>query len=274
MTFTEFTYRGSDGCPLYASRIDCGRGVAAGEEDPIVLLHGGGPDHLMFVPLAHQLADLHPVILPDVRGYGRSVCTDPLQHTWARYTDDVIALLDLLGQPRAIVGGAGLGATIALRTAVAHPERVHAAILISVEDIETDERKPAEIAFMDAFAQRARNDGLEAAWAPILPGLAPIIGALVRDAIPRSDPASIAAAAAIGHDRSFRSAEELAVVTSPTLVIPGMDERHPTALAKYLARFLPNGHLASVAFSSALQTADDLAAVCAPAIREFLIAIS
>lgn len=54
--------------------------------------------------------------------------------------------------------------------------------------------------------------------------LAPIIGTLVRDAIPRSDPMSIAAAAAIGRDRSFRSVAEVAVIAAPTLIIPGMDE--------------------------------------------------
>ena len=79
---------------------------------------------------------------------------------------------------------------------------------VSVEDIEDDEKKKAEIEFMDAFAERARTEGIEAAWAPILPHLAPIIGTLVREAIPRSDPASIAAAAAIGRDRSFRSVED------------------------------------------------------------------
>jgi 3-oxoadipate enol-lactonase len=125
-------------------------------------------------------------------------------------------------------------------------------------DIEDDEKKKAEIAFMDAFAERVRTEGIEAAWAPILPHLAPIIGTLVREAIPRSDPASIAAAAAIGRHRSFRSVEELAVIAAPTLIIPGMDERHPRALAETLARLLPNGRLADVALSDDLKTAEGL----------------
>jgi 3-oxoadipate enol-lactonase len=266
----ELTYRGSDGWPLVASVVE-----QTASEDygmPLVLLHGGGPDHHMFLPLARELSDLCTVVLPDVRGYGRSICTNPARHTWAQYADDVISLLDQIGASRVLIGGAGLGSTIALRTALAYPDRVHALVLISIEAIEDDAQKEAEIAFMDAFAERVRTRGIEAAWAPILPDLAPVIGALVRDAIQRSHPASIAAAAAIGHDRSFRSVNELADITVPTLIFAGMDDRHPAALADHLARLLPRGRLAAVAVSEDLRSAEDVARAFAPAIREFLIA--
>ncbi|HEX6085720.1 MAG TPA: alpha/beta hydrolase [Thermoanaerobaculia bacterium] len=266
----ELTYKGSDGWPLCATIVETIRSNGD-RKTPLVLLHGGGPDHGMFVPLARELADLHTVVLPDVRGYGRSVCPEPARHTWSQYADDLVSLLDHIGVERAIVGGAGLGTTIALRTAVAYPERVQAMVLISVEEIEDDEKKAAEIAFMDAFAERARNEGIEAAWAPILPDLAPLIGTLVREAMPRSDRASIAAAAAIGRDRSFRSIDELAGITAPTLIFAGMDERHPAKLAEDLANLLPHGQLAPVRLSGEVRDADGLARAFAPAIRRFLI---
>ncbi len=272
---TEFTYRGGDGWPLYAAAVDSAGSPTAGGENPVlVLLHGGGPDHHSLAPLARQLVDRYAVVLPDVRGYGRSVCADPARHTWAHYAADVIALLDHLGVRRAVVGGAGIGATITLRAALAHPSRVSALVLISVEDIEDDEKKEAEIEFMDSFAARVRDVGIEAAWEPILKDLAPVVGAMVREAIPRSDPASIAAAAAIGRDRSFRSVGELAAVAAPTLIIPGMDERHPTDLAEELARTLPQGRLAPVTLSADLRTAEDFAKAFAPAIRDFLTAVA
>jgi 3-oxoadipate enol-lactonase len=266
---TELTYRGDDECSLFAAITG-----ESGENPPLILLHGGGPDHYSLMPLARQLADCQKVILPDIRGYGGSVCANPNRHTWDQYALDVISLLDHLGAARAVVGGAGLGSTITLRTALAHPHRIHAAILISVEDIEDDAAKEAERAFMDAFADCVKTEGIEAAWAPILETLPPIIGAMVRDAIPRSDPASIAAAAAIGRDRSFRSVRELASVTAPTLVIPGIDWRHPTALAEELARTLPNGHLAPVMMTASLQTAEEFALALAPAIRSFLSTVT
>ncbi|MGA4844139.1 alpha/beta fold hydrolase [Streptomyces sp. G45] len=259
---TAITYRADDGCLLHATVVGAG--------PPLVLLHAGGPDHRSMLPLAERLADRHTVVLPDLRGYGRSVCTDPARYSWARYTDDVVALMDRLGLADAALGGAGLGSTVALRTAAAHPGRVRAAVLIGVEDIEDDAAKEAEIRFLDAFAARVAADGIEAGWAPILAAFPPVVGAMVRDAIPRSDPASIVAAAAIAHDRSFRSVGDLASITAPALVFPGTDPRHPTALAHQAAENLPNGRLATTAIDGTLHTAEDLARAVAPAIRAFL----
>lgn len=258
----EISYRAADGCVLHATVVGEGRAV--------VLMHAGGPDHRSMLPLAERLADRCMVVLPDLRGYGRSVCRDPARHTWAQYTEDVIRLLDHFGLPDAVLAGAGLGSTIALRTAAAYPGRVRAAVLIGVEDIEDDESKEAEIRFLDAFAARVAADGIEAGWEPILVDFPPVVGAMVRDAIPRSDPASIVAAAAIGHDRSFRSIDELAAITVPTLVFPGTDPRHPTALAEEAADTLPDGRLAMAHIGSDLRTAEDLARAVSPAIGAFL----
>ncbi|XVQ09397.1 alpha/beta fold hydrolase [Spirillospora sp. CA-255316] len=259
---SKLSYRGADGCVLHATVL--GQGPA------LVLLHAGGPDHMSMLPLADRLTDRHTVVLPDIRGYGRSVCPDPASHTWAQYTDDLVRLLDHLGLPSAALGGAGLGSTITLRAAAAHPSRVDAAVLIGVEDIEDDAAKEAEIRFLDEFAARVAADGIEAGWEPILAQFPPVVGAMVRDAIPRSDPASIVAAAAIAHDRSFHDVTELAAITAPTLVFPGTDPRHPTALAEEAAKTLPMGRLASTAVSFDLHTAEDLALAIAPAIRDFL----
>lgn len=262
-------YLGTDGCHLYAAGISAQR---PGMGSPnAILMHGGGPDHHSLLPLASRLADVTEVILPDVRGYGRSVCTEPARHTWAQYTRDVISLMDTLGIENAIVGGAGLGGTIALRAGLAYPHRIAAVIVIGAEDIEDDAAKKEEIAFMDAFAKLVEEEGIEAAWAPILPQLSPVIGAMVREAIPRSDPASIAAAAAIGRDRSFASLEELRGISAPALVIPGMDWRHPPALAKQLAAVLPEGRLASTGMSEDMVDAEQFAEVVAPAIRSFIL---
>ncbi|MEU0170313.1 alpha/beta hydrolase [Streptomyces iakyrus] len=257
----EISYRAADDCALHVTVI--------GEGQALVLMHAGGPDHKSMLPLAERLADRCKVRLPDLRGYGRSICRDPACYTWARYAEDVIGILDQFGLPDAVLAGAGLGSTIALRAAAEYPGRVRAAVLIGVEDIEDDEAKDAEIRFLDAFAARVAADGIEAGWEPILADFPPVVGAMVRDAIPRSDPASIVAAAAIGHDRSFRSVGELARITVPTLIFPGTDPRHPTALAEEAADTLPDGQLAMVSIDSDLQTAEDLARAVAPAIREF-----
>jgi pimeloyl-ACP methyl ester carboxylesterase len=110
------TVRGDDGCALFASVLRHGPAV--------VLLHGGGPDRWSLRPLARMLAQEFTVVLPDIRGYGQSVCLDPARHTWGQYTDDLLALLDHLGVQRAVIGGSGLGSTVAMRAAVAYPTLV------------------------------------------------------------------------------------------------------------------------------------------------------
>ncbi|MGW1978771.1 alpha/beta fold hydrolase [Streptomyces sp. NPDC001889] len=264
---TPLTYRGSDGCPLYAATTGAGAGTGP---SPVVLLHGGGPDHRSLLPLAGRIGDGHRVVLPDIRGWGASVCADPARHTWSRYADDVTALLDHLGEERAVLVGTGLGGTIALRTALEHPGRVRAIVVISVEDIEDDEAKEAERLFFRRFAARVRTEGLEAAWAPVLPTLAPLIGNLVREAIPRADRASVAAFCALGEDRAFREVADLAAITAPALIVPGMDARHPSALAAEVARTLPGGRLSPRAMSEELLTAEDLGEEMGPLVREFL----
>ena len=266
----ELEYRGADGCPLFAFGTQPFDDLADGNSPVLVMMHGGGPDHRSLIPLAKLLANEAAVILPDIRGYGRSRCRDSKRHTWQQYADDLVALLDHIQVQDAVIGGAGLGTTISLRTATAYPVRVAGLVLISVEDIEDDEAKAAEIAFMDAFAERVRTRGVEAGWQPILPNLSPIIGAMVREAMGDADPASVAAAAAIGHDRAFRSVEELLVVDAPTLLFAGADWRHPAALAHKLAQLLPRGRLGEASMSDELRTTEDFARAFAPEIGAFI----
>jgi 3-oxoadipate enol-lactonase len=209
-------------------------------------------------------------VLPDVRGYGLSRCADPARHTWAQYAADVVSLLDHLHVQSAVIGGAGLGATVGLRTAGGDPERTAGLVLISVEDIEGDGAKTAEVELMDAFAERMRGHGMQAAWEPLLGSLSPIIRTMVEEAMSDADPASLAAAAAIGRDRSFRSIEELLRIEVSVLLFAGADWRHPAELVHALARRLPRAVLGKASMSEELRTTEDFACAFCPEIAEFL----
>ncbi|WP_395308846.1 alpha/beta hydrolase [Mycobacterium sp. AMU20-3851] len=249
------------------------RVAVGGEGELVILLHGGGPDHHSMRPLAQRLAGRYLVALPDIRGYGASICRDPALHRWDRYVADVIAVMAALDATSAHLIGAGLGGTIALRTSLAHPAKVRSAVIISAEAIEDDGAKAAETALMDRFAACVRTHGLQAGWDLFIPHLQPLIAHLVTEAIPRADPQSAAAAAAIGHDRAFRDACELADISTPTLIIAGDDARHPLDTARAVADALPYGVLAEVTMSESLLTAQDLAEAFAPAIEQFLTAL-
>jgi pimeloyl-ACP methyl ester carboxylesterase len=50
--------------------------LSAGQGDPVVLLHGYAETSLMWRPLIAKLAQRHPVIAPDLRGFGESSIPD------------------------------------------------------------------------------------------------------------------------------------------------------------------------------------------------------
>ncbi|MEV4823636.1 alpha/beta hydrolase [Micromonospora sp. NPDC049274] len=92
----------------------------AGTGSPVVLLHAGIADRRMWRGVVPALAARHRVIVPDLRGYGDSELPPaPFAHH-----DDVTGLLDALDVPRAALVGCSFGGSVAVDTALAHPDRV------------------------------------------------------------------------------------------------------------------------------------------------------
>ncbi len=97
----------------------------------VVLIHGLLMDGRMFTRLAPVVADAgFRVIVPDMFGHGDSDQPhDMTCYSMPQYGEDVVALLDHLGAGNAVIGGASLGANVALEVAVAAPDRVRALVL-------------------------------------------------------------------------------------------------------------------------------------------------
>src|SRR6476646_2755427 len=97
----------------------------------VVLLHGQLMPRRMHQPLARALAaeGLHVVTL-DLLGHGRSDRpADPLVYSMTAFGEQVVALLDHLGAPQAVIGGTSLGANVSLGAAEVEPERVRGLLL-------------------------------------------------------------------------------------------------------------------------------------------------
>ena len=115
------------------SSIEVADGVAlhvrtAGSGSPVVLLHGYPQHGGMWRLVAPALAEQHTVVVPDLRGYGRSSTPpDDDEHTvYSKRTmaRDVVAVMSSLGHERFAVVGHDRGGRVAYRTALDHPERV------------------------------------------------------------------------------------------------------------------------------------------------------
>lgn len=98
-------------------------------ERPLVLVHGFTGSRDDFADVTGALADLGRLVLVDQRGHGDS--SNPgAGYTFAQLVVDLLGLFDAAGIARADLLGHSLGGMVALRFALAHPERVASLILM------------------------------------------------------------------------------------------------------------------------------------------------
>jgi pimeloyl-ACP methyl ester carboxylesterase len=121
-----------------------------GSGEPLVLLHGGISAGEMFGAILPALAAERRVITVDLQGHGGTADVDRplLPETMA---DDIAAFIRHLGVERADVMGYSLGGTVALRTAIQHPQVVRRLVLVSV-GFRRDGSHPEVVQNMDQFS--------------------------------------------------------------------------------------------------------------------------
>ena len=99
-------------------------------ERTLVMFHGlasNGSRWREFADLAHEQCQWQ-ILCPDLRGHGNSAYRGKL--TSRHWMEDLIALLDRVGCEHAVIGGHCLGANLAMRFALHHPDRVRGLVLV------------------------------------------------------------------------------------------------------------------------------------------------
>jgi pimeloyl-ACP methyl ester carboxylesterase len=94
----------------------------------IIMLHAMRDVARSLMPVANLLATDYHVLLPDLRGHGRSARTG--NYAMPAYLFDVHCILNAFNKTTAAVFGHSLGGQIGVRFAALYPERVRAAILV------------------------------------------------------------------------------------------------------------------------------------------------
>lgn len=223
-----------------------------GQGPTIVLGHGFGGSARNFRAQARALKPRFRVVRFDARGHGRSEApAEPRAYEPEAFVGDVGRVLDQVGATEAVIGGLSMGAGVALRYALAHPERTRALVLAAFPPGDATPGSFGAIA--QEFADAIEREGLERGgeryvWGPTS-GMDRRAAALIRQGFLEHPPHALAHTlrrliAVQPTVAEMRDA--LAAVTRPALVIVGENDRSSLGASRALADALPDARLAVI----------------------------
>lgn len=133
-----------------------------GDGFPLLALHGFTGSAATWRPFAVNWPQ-YRIIAVDLIGHGASDApADEARYTMAHCTADLAALLDALDVERAALLGYSMGGRVALRFALAAPERIAALVLESASPgIEDEGERAVRVAADRALADGIERDGIE-----------------------------------------------------------------------------------------------------------------
>lgn len=221
---------------------------SVGDGRPLVLLHGLGGDSTFWDGTAELLTAPRRLILPDLRGSGRTP-PSPGGHSMADLSDDVLAILDDIGADRIDLLGFSMGGCAAQQFALDHPDRVDHLVLAATFPV----MNPQSRMFLDAVHDVYRSGATDRQMFDLIcPWL------FSTDFL--ADPAHAdwfvypegeeqdrdAWSAAYQAQRLFDATARLAQITAPTLVVAGGHDRlAPVSDALKLVQGIPGATLHS-----------------------------
>jgi len=108
--------------------------MSAGEGPAVLLMHGFPDTHLVWRKQVGPLVNAgYRVIVPDMRGYGQTDAPGAVSAYRTKYIcDDMLALLDAMGVPKARLVGHDWGALIGWLLCMRAPERFEQYVALSV----------------------------------------------------------------------------------------------------------------------------------------------
>ena len=129
---------------------------------PLVLVHGFTGFRQDFASQLDALARGRRVLAPDLRGHGESGRGAHADYTLARLAEDVSGFLDALDVAACDLLGHSMGGMLALRVALARPERVASLLLMDTSAGPLAWVDPAQLALASRVAREAGMAALAA----------------------------------------------------------------------------------------------------------------
>lgn len=190
---------------------------------PVVMIHGFPLDHTIWEPAVPLLRNHARLILPDLRGFGKSPLDEvSKKYTMRMFADDILALLDRLQIEKAAVVGHSMGGYAALAFAHAYPHRLLGLGLICSQAAEdTPEKRQNRLKMADEVKRRGLAHAVEGL--PQRLTCRPELVEPVRAVILRQKPTAVIAAQKGMADRPDAT-EWLPSITVPSVVISGDED--------------------------------------------------
>lgn len=198
-----------------------------GKGPDVVLLHPYPSNHTYWLPMALHLASRFRLILPDLRGMGRSSVSEG-PATMAKLANDVLRLCDELKLGRTTFIGCSVGGYVLFEFWRRHRERVKALGLMDTKaSLDTDEARAGRLRNAEEVLQKGPEWGIE----QMLPRLlSPLTLSSRLDIVEQSkqtmrqSTAKGMAALQRGMAERSDSTPTLAEINVPTLVLGGEDD--------------------------------------------------
>lgn len=199
-----------------------------GTGEPLLLLHGFSGSSQDWIPSLAQWGTKFQLIVPDLRGHGRSgILSKPFRHEDA--ATDLFALLEHLGIRTFKGVGISAGGNVLLHMATKQPERVTAMVLVSATPYFPEQARTIMNQYPDNLPEeqrqilRRRHPGGDAQIKAIL--------------------ASTKSFAASYDDLNF-TPPLLSTIQARTFIIQGdRDPLYPIDLSVEMYKAIPNSHL-------------------------------
>jgi pimeloyl-ACP methyl ester carboxylesterase len=198
-----------------------------GEGPDVVLLHPFPSDHSFWLPMAQHLHSRFRLVLPDLRGLGRSGVGVGAS-TMTKLAEDLVRLCDELKIGRAAFVGCSVGGYVLFEFWRRWRERVKSLVLMDTRaNADTDEGRASRLKSAEAVLQNGPQWAIEQSLPKLL---SPVTMSSRLDVVERAKAtmrqASAAGMAAMQQGMAERpdSTATLKEIAVPTLVLGGEDD--------------------------------------------------
>jgi 3-oxoadipate enol-lactonase len=240
---------------------------------PVVLVHGFPFDHRIWDQQAETLSESYHVIMPDLRGHGKSPAPEGV-YTMDLMARDIFALLDDLSIERAVWAGHSMGGYITMAALRLAPERIAGAAFVATHPYsDSDEKRAGRLSAADKVLAEGSQVVAES-MRPIMfaPGfdLSGETAGAMADMMRATSPIGIAGAQR-GMAERLDSAETLHDLSVPAVVIAGAEDQIVSLnVAKQMIAEMPSSTKLTAISDAGHMLMIEQPAATTVALREFL----